>query len=66
MAVENWQKGRDGICGEEKARTTSFRACPSIHNDLIKFCKKNGMLRSQVINLAIKEYLAKHSETEKE
>lgn len=62
MEENKWVKGRDGICGDETAKTTSFKCCPSIHNSLVIFCKQNGFLRSQVINWAIKEYIARHQE----
>lgn len=65
MEEKKWIKGRDGICGDEVAKTTSFKCCPTIHNNLVSYCRENGFLRSQVINWAIKEYIARHQEEEK-
>lgn len=62
MIKKTWRRGRAGICHGEKAITTSIQLCPSVKAMLLEYCKENGILKSVVINQAIREFIQHEGE----
>lgn len=56
----NEERGRPGICGNDKAVSISYKMCPDTRKALKEFCRENGFLASQVINWAVMSYIARN------
>lgn len=57
MAKKTWRRGRASICEGAPAITTSIQLCPEIKASLLDYCRKTGVLKSKVINHAIRDFI---------